>query len=88
MLAAYTTRGLPSARSSPLMGPKQLPCWRALRPVGLERKILPQEATHFPGGSCGGWAIPSDGSRRERMRGHQFAMFRGGGSKLGRAQRL
>ena len=37
MLAAYTMRRLPSARSSLFLGREQLPCWTTERPIGLER---------------------------------------------------
>ena len=48
--------------STMLLGHKRLPCWTAQHPVGLERKVGSGEATGFPGGGCGRWAIPRDGS--------------------------
>jgi hypothetical protein len=35
---------------APLLGDQGLLCWTAQRPVRLEGKILPPEATSFPGG--------------------------------------
>ena len=49
--------------STSLMGRKRVPCWTPERPIRLERKVLPREATRFPGGGSGGWAIPRCGSR-------------------------
>src|SRR6266568_886965 len=41
---AQTPIGFPA----PLMGTKLLACWTTERPIGLERKVLPREATRFP----------------------------------------
>ena len=43
--------------STPLVSFQHLPCWAAKRPIGLERKVLPSEATCFPGSGSGGWAV-------------------------------
>lgn len=61
---------------------QRLACWTAERPVGLEGKVLSREATNFPGGGGGGWAIARRGSRRV---GSLLAFRRDGRSKLGRA---
>src|SRR6266702_58375 len=37
--------------STMLMGTQYLACWTTKRPIGLKRKVLPGEATRFPGGS-------------------------------------
>ena len=48
MLAAYTMRRLPSARSSLFLGRERLPCWTTERPIGLERKVSSGEAPRCP----------------------------------------
>src|SRR5258708_36202849 len=48
--------------SAPLMRNQLLPCWAPKRAIRLEGKVLPREATGFPGGCCGRWSIPRSGS--------------------------
>jgi hypothetical protein len=45
--------------STMFMGPQRLPCGATERPIGLERKVLPGEATRFPGSGSSGWAVSS-----------------------------
>src|SRR5205807_9343929 len=82
MLAAYTTRKLPSARPSPLVCRQLLPGATAQRAIGLKGKVATREATSFPGQGDSGWSIAL---HRGSQVGNRSLPSQVGGSKLRRA---
>ncbi len=78
----------PISLSTPLLRSERPACWTPQRPIGLERKVLPREATHFPGRRRGRWTISRRRRGRSWTRGSLLTLRWEGRSKFGDAHRV